>query len=64
MSMISNLNKTTSSKSMVDLNVLEVKIDKETPKQYLDRMLADNFHQSALKAYMEIFEFEKVPIDL
>ncbi|CAG8588302.1 16942_t:CDS:2, partial [Cetraspora pellucida] len=79
MSMINNLNKITSSKSMVDLNVFEAKIDKETPKQYLDRMLysvsrsklvtiltqkADNFHQSALKAYMEIFEFEKVPIDL
>ncbi|CAG8660697.1 2233_t:CDS:2, partial [Cetraspora pellucida] len=78
-SMINNLNKITSSKSMVDLNVFEAKIDKETPKQYLDRMMysvsrsklvtiltqkADNFHQSALKAYMEIFEFEKVPIDL
>ncbi|CAG8654325.1 1001_t:CDS:2, partial [Diversispora eburnea] len=51
----------------------------ETPKQYLERlqytlsksklatMLAKRsnaFHQSALKAYMEIFDFEKNPIDI
>ncbi|CAG8558064.1 479_t:CDS:2, partial [Racocetra persica] len=80
MSMINNLNKIISSKSMVNLNdEFEAKVDRETPKQYLERMMysvsrsklvtiltqkTDAFHQSALKAYMELFEFEKVPIDL
>ncbi|CAG8736358.1 4176_t:CDS:2, partial [Cetraspora pellucida] len=74
-----NLNKISSTKSMTNLNGLEAKSDSETPKQYLERMMysisksklvtilaqkADAFHQSALKAYMESFEFEKVPIDL
>ncbi|CAG8545631.1 22260_t:CDS:2, partial [Gigaspora rosea] len=74
-----NLSKTSSTKSMTNLNGLEANSDRETPKQYLERMMysisrsklvtilaqkADAFHQSALKAYMESFEFEKVPIDL
>ncbi|CAG8636871.1 24208_t:CDS:2, partial [Gigaspora margarita] len=79
MSLTNNLNKISSTKSMTNLNEFEAKIDRETPKQYLERMMygvsrsklvtiltqkADAFHQSALKAYMELFEFEKVPIDL
>ncbi|RIB00022.1 hypothetical protein C2G38_1376567, partial [Gigaspora rosea] len=78
-SLTNNLNKISSTKSMTNLNEFEAKIDRETPKQYLERMMygvsrsklvtiltqkADAFHQSALKAYMELFEFEKVPIDL
>ncbi|CAG8620308.1 15943_t:CDS:2, partial [Cetraspora pellucida] len=74
-----NLNKISSTKSMTNLNGLEAKSYSETPKQYLERMMysisrsklvtilaqkADALHQSALKAYMESFEFEKVPIDL
>ncbi|CAG8439989.1 5563_t:CDS:10 [Scutellospora calospora] len=78
MSMTKNF-KIPSTKSMTNLNELEAKSDSETPKQYLERMMysisrsklvtiiaqkTDTFHQSALKAYMESFEFEKVPIDL
>ncbi|CAG8441862.1 2910_t:CDS:2 [Scutellospora calospora] len=75
-----NINKISLAKSMINLNnTFEAKIDRETPKQYLERMMysvsrsklvtiltqkADVFHQSALKAYMKLFEFEKVPIDL
>ncbi|CAG8803489.1 1619_t:CDS:2, partial [Dentiscutata erythropus] len=74
-----NLNKISSTKSMTNLNGFEANSDRETPKQYLERMMysisrsklvtilaqkADAFHQYALKAYMESFEFEKVPIDL
>ncbi|CAG8586847.1 9407_t:CDS:2, partial [Dentiscutata heterogama] len=74
-----NLNKISSTKSMTNLNGFEANSDSETPKQYLERMMysisrsklvtilaqkADAFHRSALKAYMESFEFEKVPIDL
>ncbi|CAG8522295.1 13340_t:CDS:2 [Acaulospora morrowiae] len=59
--------------------VTENKSGTETPRQYVERLKytlsksklatvlakkSDAFHQSALKAYMEAFNFEKDPIDI